>query len=821
MEKRKRRHADGGQAEFGEDGGLQHEQEYPSAKKHSKSGKASGSSEDRKKKEKGRRTDGEGHGYSHGTGNEEAAVGRSSRRAEKKYRGNSHASSATQSSTACESGGEDASSSDQDVDVHKRGDKRHRVADRKKASLQHSSASGDDIAESSQGAHDLFGSDSDGESDLLPRKKSNDIDKIAINKAYAEAYEVRKRREVLQKNKDLLDETDDSESSSDEDEEGDLLSERVESKILDTLARIKNKDSSVYDKKHNFFDDADFADDQDTAAIKGSSKKTTYTDMVRKTLAEHGPTAFVDEEDALSAKKSGSQAPSYRDEMDALKKAFVEAAEGVDEDDGFLQTRQKTEEELAQEEKDYKNFLSSNKGKEQTDMNAVLNRYWAPDDNLDSDERFLRDYILNQGWREDRVALFDEQKNERFDEDEDELNVDQADAFEATYNFRFEEEGGADILGHARRVEGSVRQKNDKRRRQREAKKARLAEEKAQRDEELRRLKAAKKQEILDRIRKIQEMTGHMEVDVSAIDLDADFDPEAHDKEMATMLGDDYEEREEAVEGDELLKVPTGFEQDLGISGEDDQTLQSLSKKQRKLMKLLKKRNARSIDEGEAYAPLPDGEEGDASAPTDVAAEDDSGSPPESSEQDASEWWMCDGCGNGIPGGKKRFDCLTCDNFTLCKQCYRNVRHPHQLVKRTVPLECQPPKDFHPDSSDVSKTIKEYLDEYFQTDYEDIIGKDLPTRFKYTRVRPESYGLTVEDILSKTDKELNAHVSLKKLAPYRPQVPESRRKLQRAMFWRKRTEKEAQRGGKKDKKNPAKQMTKFGITQDRLDAYGD
>lgn len=43
---------------------------------------------------------------------------------------------------------------------------------------------------------------------------------------------------------------------------------------------------------------------------------------------------------------------------------------------------------------------------------------------------------------------------------------------------RYEEEGGLEIQGHARKVEGSVRQKNDKRRRQREAKKARLAEEK-------------------------------------------------------------------------------------------------------------------------------------------------------------------------------------------------------------------------------------------------------------------------------------------------------------------------------------------------------
>ncbi|CBZ55708.1 hypothetical protein NCLIV_061330 [Neospora caninum Liverpool] len=699
-----------------------------------------------------------------------------------------------------------------------------RSAKKRKANAEGSRADVDATSASKGGLHDLFESDSDGDLEISSGTKSSDIDRIAINKAYAEAYEVRKRREMLRKNKELLDDSDETESSSEEDEDGDLLSEKVESKILDTLARIRNKDPSVYDKNYRFFGDDDFEDDLGADANKDSGKKTTYKDLVRQTLEERGATAFVDEEDALSVKKTESQAPSYHDELAALKKAFVAAAEGVDEDGAFLQKKEKTEDELAQEEKDYKKFLSSKKGKEQADMTTVLNRYWAPDENLDPDERFLRDYILNQGWREDRVVLQDEQTNQKFDEEEDELNIDQTDAFEAAYNFRFEEEGGSAIQGHARRVEGSVRQKNDKRRRQREAKKARLAEEKAQREEELRRLKALKKQEILERIQKIQEMTGHQELDVSAIDLDADFDPESHDKEMATMLGDDYEQGEETVPEDELLKVPAGYEQDLGVSGEDDHTLQSLSKKQRKLMKLLKKRNAQPVADDVAYAPLAEGEEGVENTvenePADADVEGNDSNPPEPSEQGPSEWWMCDSCGSGIPGGKKRFDCMTCDNYTLCKHCFRNVRHPHQLVKRTVPRDCQPPKHFEPDSADVSKTIKEYLDEYFQTDYEDIIGKDLPTRFKYTSVRPDNYGLTVEDILSKTDKELNAHISLKKLAPYRPQVHESRRKLQRAMFRKQHIHKGERLGGRKDK-NAAEQMTKFGITRDRLDAYGD
>lgn len=51
-------------------------------------------------------------------------------------------------------------------------------------------------------------------------------------------------------------------------------------------------------------------------------------------------------------------------------------------------------------------------------------------------------------------------------------------------------------------------------------------------------------------------------------------------------------------------------------------------------------------------------------------------------------------------------------------------------------------------------------------DFEDVIGGGLKTKFKYINVKPESYGLSDEQILYGDDKELNKYVSIKKLGPY-------------------------------------------------------
>jgi protein KRI1 len=195
----------------------------------------------------------------------------------------------------------------------------------------------------------------------------------------------------------------------------------------------------------------------------------------------------------------------------------------------------------------------------------LLTDYFGADDEaLDPNERFLKDYFAKKKWlqddddddsyeedgKDDADADADADDHPRpADDDEDAAFLERADQFEHGYNFRFEQPGAAQIVGHPRVIEDVVRKKDDKRARKRREKAERKAAEEAERREEVKRLKNLKKAEIQDKLLAVQQVAGVAAPDASLVDalLEGDFDPDEYDRRMAKAFGEQYYDDEEAA----------------------------------------------------------------------------------------------------------------------------------------------------------------------------------------------------------------------------------------------------------------------------------
>ena len=206
----------------------------------------------------------------------------------------------------------------------------------------------------------------------------------------------------------------------------------------------------------------------------------------------------------------------------------------------------------------------------------LLSRFYGKESDLDEGEKFLRNYILNEGWKDkgqmeklpkvDREKPLIKGKDEKVDK-EDDKREDEMDLFEKKYNFRFEEPNAATITSHAREAnaEDTLRRKDNTRKDARERAKERKEDMKKRQREEISKLKELKREEIIEKLKKTDTLSkGNLFEDRQLLEkvqkeLETDFIPDLYDKSMTKVFGEKYYEDEQS-EDENAIETERGID---------------------------------------------------------------------------------------------------------------------------------------------------------------------------------------------------------------------------------------------------------------------
>ncbi|XP_066196511.1 protein KRI1 homolog [Sylvia atricapilla] len=550
--------------------------------------------------------------------------------------------------------------------------------------------------------------------------------KLRVNAAFAERYGRYRQREELQRLRDRYGDTRDSGDSSDSDSSessGDdvTLDPREEREFYRTLALLKTRDPRIYREDTTFYtrEESGEEDEEDEGEEEERPAKPMFLkDYERKVVLEKEG-KYVDEEDeedeeAAAKRRKAESSQSYMEEQRALKESFrafvADSEEEEDEEGGaLLRPRVQSREEKEQEEEQYLRWLRGQAEPPPEPLQDLepLQKFWS-DPGLEPGERFLRDYLLGNGFREEE----EEEEEEgaapgplEDSSDEGEQFLQRQQEFERRHNFRFEEPGAAQVQTFPRHIPSSVRRRDERRKEKREQIRERKKKDRERRREELKQLKNLKRQELAARLARIRDASGCEAFGLTGSLLQEDFDPARHDRLMAEWFGDEFYGQAE--------EEKPQFEEEEGL--DDDWNWVSWTGR----------------EEGDPQRE-PHCEDPDFVMDADFVPEppSDPAAPPGRAPPE-------------VTFGKRR----------------RKSRFREALEREKPPFD------------PASGPFEQYLDEFYSLDFEDVVG-DLPCRFKYRRVLPCDFGLTTDEILAADDKELNRWCSLRKTCMYRSEQEE-------------------------------------------------
>ncbi|KRX03734.1 hypothetical protein PPERSA_04242 [Pseudocohnilembus persalinus] len=496
----------------------------------------------------------------------------------------------------------------------------------------------------------------------------------------------------------------DSSDDEPEDEFGVLDNKDQQKQFFQTLAKIKTKNPEIYDSKKEFFSDIQIDEDE---VQEKQKKQYTYKEMVADNVKQKMEKEGESESDSDDDQRVKKQAKKLADETpyeeqqrikrefkEKSKKIFgnMEEEEGDDDEEngGLFTVKKKSQKEIQEEDENFSNFKKSHKSEdEDVKTQKLVKKLWGKEDALDEKDKFLRDYILNQAWID--KDEYDEAKIDEQVDKEDEERDEDFEQFEHEYNFRFEEPGANQIMTYERNIEGSIRQKDNTRAEKRKKKQQEKEEKKQQMEEQIKVLKNAKKQELIDRIRKISQSGGLKESKIMADErfqqfLEKEFDQEEYDKIMSKKFGKKYDSKEDRYL-EELKKYDDEMEEERENIFNEQQNKQLQQNKAQKGDKdvtdikvnipIAKKKNITK-------------EEVEAMTKNAVKNEEEN----TSEEEYNMVCWYCDNCERGLQPGEVRFDCQECPDYVLCIQCQKTeIHNHHRLKKLSVPQNCAPPED--------------------------------------------------------------------------------------------------------------------------------
>ena len=345
---------------------------------------------------------------------------------------------------------------------------------------------------------------------LFEDAKEDASTQLSVNKDFAEQFEQKKRKEELsrleEKYKDKnQDDATDSDSES-EDEDGELVTAPVDAQILTTLGMIKARSEKIYNPNEAFFVKEDLKRAEREWKARREQKPLTVREYRHEQLLREANGEDVDAEEQVE------EGMSFTKQQEQLKQDIKDASNFDREgDEDFLKVRPRTEEEVKREDEEYRAFLLENLSKSKDvreSMHEWLERRDGSAKDINKDEAFLIEYVLNRGWVEKDRKHIPSYDKIILEEEEDEEAVEEAEEYEARVNFRFEQPGADKVLTFPRKIEGSIRVQDTRRKETRKARMERKNAERLQEVEELKRLKNLKRAELVQKVEQLRQVCG-------------------------------------------------------------------------------------------------------------------------------------------------------------------------------------------------------------------------------------------------------------------------------------------------------------------------